>query len=345
MKPKVLLINEGYIQHYRIPLFEKLLDDVDLYVAHSGEFLNKVGFKQILIDHKKIGPFIYYPIKDFDQYDFVVFPFNLRNLNLYFEFFKKTVYKKVLFGIGVNASYSKKYDSKNLMSLLRVLFVYKYDYSIFYERYPLLKYISYGISPEKMSVAYNTVAPNEKFNINRKTYESIIFIGSLYKQKKIFDLIKAYQVLINNKAIALNLEIIGDGEEFSNLIKYIEDNNLTNHITLHGSVTKDDKLLPIMQRAAVCVSPGQAGLSVQKCFSYGTGFITTQNAITGGEIFSIQDGVTGNFYDSSISDLVDKLALYSDLDYCEKISKNAYLFYNNFRSLNVWHDGFLRNIK
>lgn len=345
MKKKVLLINEGLVQHYRIPLFEKLLDNVDLYVAHSGEYLDGVGFNQILINQKKIGPFNYYSITNFDQYDFVVFPFNLRNLNLYFEFFKKTIYKKILFGIGVNASYGKKYDSKNLMSLLRVLFVHKYDYSIFYERYPLLKYISYGVSPTKISVAYNTVAPNENFNINKKTYESIIFIGSLYKQKKIFDLIEAYRILINNKSIALNLEIIGDGEEFDNLKKYIDDNNLTNYITLHGNVTEDDKLLPIMQRAAVCVSPGQAGLSVQKCFSYGTGFITTQNAITGGEIFSIQDDVTGNFYDSSISDLVDKLAMYSDLSYCEKISKNAYLFYNNFRSLNIWKDGFLRDIK
>lgn len=345
MKKKVLLINEGLVQHYRIPLFESLLDDVDLCVAHSGAFLNEVRFKQILIDQKRIGPFNYYSIKGFCQYDCVIFPFNLRNLNLYFEFFKKSIYKKILFGIGVNASYGKKYDSKNFMSLLRVLFVHRYDYSIFYERYPLLKYISYGVSPEKMSVAYNTVAPNRNFNINVKTYESIIFIGSLYKQKKIFDLISAYKTLINNKAITLNLEIVGDGDEFSNVRKYINEHNLTNYITLHGNITEDDKLLPIMQRAAVCVSPGQAGLSVQKCFSYGTGFITTQNAITGGEIFSIQDGITGNFYDGSVSDLVEKLSMYSDSSYCEKISKNSYLFYNNFRNLKVWHDGFLRGIR
>ncbi|MBN6529774.1 hypothetical protein BFR77_16560 [Acinetobacter pittii] len=345
MKAKVLLINEGLIQHYRIPLFESLVNSIDLYVAHTGDFLQEVNFKQILITQKKIGPFNYYSIDDLNQYDYIIFPFNLRNLNLYFEFFKKSIYKKILYGIGVNASYGKRYDSKNLISLLRVLFVYKYDYSIFYERYPLLKYISYGVSPEKMSVAYNTVAQNKNFDIVQKKYESIIFIGSLYKQKKIFDLIDAYRILIQKNSTTLKLEIIGDGEEFDNIRNYIYENNLQKNIVLHGSITDDSKLLPIMQRAAVCVSPGQAGLSVQKCFSYGIGFITTQNAITGGEIFSIQDGITGSFYDGSIDDLVKKLSMYSDLNFCKKISINSYLFYNNFRSLDIWNEGFLRNIK
>lgn len=107
---------------------------------------------------------------------------------------------------------------------------------------------------QQKCLSYNTVAPNENFNINKKNLWIYNFIGSLYKQKKIFDLIEAYRILINNKSIALNLEIIGDGEEFDNLKKYIDDNNLTNYITLHGNVTEDDKLLPIMQRAAVCVS-------------------------------------------------------------------------------------------
>ena len=221
MKSKVLLINEGLVQHYRIPLFEALLKNIDLYVAHSGDFLEGVGFKQILIDKKQFGPFNYYAIINLDQYDYVIFPFNLRNLNLYFEFFKKSIYKKILFGIGVNASYRKRYDSKDIISILRIFFVEKFDYSIFYERYPMLKYISHGVTPEKMSVAYNTVAPNKKFNIDNKTYESIIFIGSLYRQKKIFDLIDAYKILIQSSTIFLNLEIIGDGQEYDNLKKYI----------------------------------------------------------------------------------------------------------------------------
>ncbi|WP_286964577.1 MULTISPECIES: glycosyltransferase [Acinetobacter] len=345
MKPKVLLINEGVLQHYRVSLFNSLTEDVDLCVAHIGDKVSGTEFNQITYGIVNIGPFSYYSIDGLNEYDYVIFPFNLRNLNLYLELFKIRNYKKILFGIGVNASYRKGYDAKDLISVLRILFVKKYDYSIFYEKYPILKYISWGVSPKKMSVAYNTVTPNKKFNIEDKTYESIIFIGSLYKQKKIFDLIEAYSILIKNDTNFLNLEIIGDGQEFNNLRNYIEEKGLQNHVKLHGNIITDDHLLPIMQRAAVCVSPGQAGLSVQKSFSYGVGFITTQEAITGGEILSIQEGVTGDFYDGSINDLVRTLKKYCDINYCKSISINSYFFYNKFRSVRNWREGFLRNIK
>jgi glycosyltransferase involved in cell wall biosynthesis len=105
-----------------------------------------------------------------------------------------------------------------------------------------------------MSVAYNTVAENSDFDIQNKTFESFLFIGSLYKQKKIFILIEAYHQLLKIDENILKLEIVGDGDEFNNIQNYIKEHSLEKNIILHGKITSDKELLPIMQRAVVCIS-------------------------------------------------------------------------------------------
>lgn len=342
-KKKVLLITER-LEHYRVPLFNLLAKSVDLTVIHTSSIVKDVDFKQKELICKSIGPFVKFYGFDEDDYDFVIYPFNLRIINLFINCFNKTSCKKVLFGIGVAASYGKKYDEKSFLDFLRVFYLKKFDYAIFYERYPFVKYQSMNIPAEKMSIAYNTVSKNIDFNILNKTYESFLFIGSLYKQKNILSLIEVYHslYLINNNIY--RLEIVGDGDEFARIEKYIYDNKLVGKIILHGKIISDDELLPIMQRSIVCISPGQAGLSVQKCFSYGVGFITTYNAITGGEISSIIENVNGDFYDGSSNGLSALMLKYLDLEYAKKISNNAYDFYNRFRNEEIWVNGFIKNI-
>ncbi|WP_407497747.1 glycosyltransferase [Acinetobacter baumannii] len=340
---KVLFISDK-LEHYRIPLFNLIADKVDLTIAHADQTQPNTLFKQekLTIQHK--GPFIYYKTENLDKYDVVIYPFNARVINLFLESLKKTNYKKGIFGIGVAASYTKSYDQKTFLDYLRVFYLKKFDFAIFYENYPLIKYKALGIESSKMSVAYNTVAENSEFHIQNKTFESFLFIGSLYKQKKILTLIEAYHQLLKIDENILKLEIVGDGDEFDNIKNYIAEHSLEKNIILHGKITSDKELLPIMQRAVVCISPGQAGLSVQKCFSYGTGFITTKDAITGGEAFSIINNVNGNFYNGTTEDLTKVMLLYRDESYAKNISNNAYLFYKYYRNTDVWVKGFLENI-
>ncbi|MFV0176250.1 glycosyltransferase [Empedobacter falsenii] len=341
---KVLLITD-VLEHYRVPLYNSLCEKIELTIAHKGEFKDNCLFRQIKLDSKTYGPFIKYNWDQSTRYDVIIYPFNVRCLNLLFDTIRKKPYKIAGFGIGVAASYAKLYDSKNfIQDKLRLQIAKRIDNLIFYENYPYIKYKALGINPCKMAVAYNTVQINPNFKIQDKEYKSFIFIGSLYKQKKIFDLIKCYHNLyIINNSIH-NLEIIGDGDEFKNIKKYISDNNLSGKIILHGKIVDDALLLPIMKRAVVCVSPGQAGLSVQKCFSYGVGFITEYNSITGGESHSIIEGTTGNFYDGTLNDLEHKMRLYTDINYCKNISINAFNFYSSFRNVNIWKTGFLKNL-
>jgi hypothetical protein len=91
-----------------------------------------------------------------------------------------------MFGIGVSASYTKSYDQKTVLDYLRVFYLKNLILLFFMKIIPLIKYKALGIKSSKMSVAYNTVAENSDFDIQNKTFESFLFIGSLYKQKKIF---------------------------------------------------------------------------------------------------------------------------------------------------------------
>lgn len=344
---KVLIISDR-LEHYRIPLYESLTDTVDLTVAYSNNIIEEdFKFNKYIIGIASRGPFIVYKnLPYLDNFDVVIFPFNIRCIQLIKFLFVKNKFKLFVFGIGVSASYNKFYDADKKLDFIRYYILKKSDGGIFYEKYPEVKYVSMGISPLKLSVAYNTVSSNLKFDFQDKTFESFIFIGSLYKQKKIFDLLNAYQIVVreNSDKIPL-LEIVGSGDESENIKKWIETNSLGSKVILHGALNKDEELSPIFQRAIACISPGQAGLSVQKCFSYGVPFITSINSITGGEALSIIDKETGFIYDSSIVGLAKVLntIVRKDID-IKDMSEKCYIFYKNFRNVNIWKDGFLRNI-
>jgi len=343
---RVLFINE-LLMNYRIPLYESLCDKIDLTVAHTSMIKDNLAFSEIHISSYKRGPFIIFKdLPPFDNYDFVIFPFNLRCIQIFRLLFRRKQYKLGMFGIGVSASYKKRYDSDKKSFFLRRFIVNKSDFSIFYERYPYVKYLSCGIEESKLSVAFNTVAPISQFDVSEKQYSSIIFLGSLYKQKKIFDLLYAYDLAYRKiDELLPDLEIVGDGDEFNNISDWIKTNNYTAKIRLHGRIENDEVLFPILNRAIACVSPGQAGLTVQKCFSCGVPFVTCSDAITGGEIFSIIDGFTGFLYGGTIDELsclLRRMAL--DKEGFKRMSSNCYAFYSQFRNIDVWKKGFLKNI-
>lgn len=300
-RKKVLIIYPQLFR-YRIPIFKLLADKYDLTVLHSGKEIKEDTdkIKQIIVPIKKIGPFMMFFFnlhKICKQYDVVISEGGTRYLDRNLLIINRLrSYKWINWGIGVSASYDKKFDDKKTFDAIRH-FLYKIsDASIFYSDYPIPKYLSAGFDRSTLFVANNTTAVsyNEKLEFEK---DSILFIGTLYKAKKIYDLLDAYKEASKkwNKNILLN--IIGDGDEYQNILLWIKDNGFESNIKLAGALFDQQKLEPYFRKAFACISPGQAGLSVLTSMGYGTPFVTTRDAITGGEILNIENNRTGVLYE------------------------------------------------
>jgi glycosyltransferase involved in cell wall biosynthesis len=303
-KKKILIIYPKLFP-YRIPIFNLLVEKYDLTVLHSGmEIKENVdnSIKQIIVPIKHFGPFSSFMLnlhKICKRYDVVISEGSTRYLDrnlLIVNRFRS--YKWINWGIGVSASYNKKFDQNKKFDSVRH-FLYKMsDASIFYSDYPVPKYLSVGFDESTLFVANNTTAVSYNENIEYKK-DSILFIGTLYKAKRIYDLLHAYNDAFKKIGKSIPLNIIGDGDEYSNITKWINNNGLTDNINLVGPIFDQEKVEPYFRKAFACISPGQAGLSVLTSMGHGTPFVTKRSAITGGEIFNIDSGKTGVLYDNS----------------------------------------------
>lgn len=339
--PKVLLLTNK-IPHYRTPLYAKVAGEFDLTIAHAGKPVGNVAFSEIILNERKVGPFFLYDgTIECNNYDVVIVYFNIRLINLYKILFKfKKKYKVIVYGIGVAGSYTKKYDSDFLTSLICYNILKFADGAIFYDDYPIIKYAAKRIIREKMFAAFNTVVNISGPITPISSRSTFLFIGTLYKEKGIFQLLEAYKIGLKRGILLPTLNIIGDGPYKGEIENWINENNFQSNIILLGQIINENELKYYFDRSICCISPGQAGLSVQKSFAYGVPFLTSNHPFSGGEFTSIVENVTGFFYNGRTDDLLNKMQSILLNPKLGIISENCKFFYDRFRSGDVWSHGF-----
>lgn len=334
---KVLIIYNK-IWSYREPIFDLINEEFDLTVSYSDKkFINKVyNFKTIYLPVTKIGPFEFHNDdlhKICNKYDVVIGISNIRWLSLVLLCFKKKrKYKIGYWGIGVTASYENKFDSKSTWDKIRFYVSKKSDFTLFYSSYPLKRYINAGISKNKLFIANNTTQVYDVKNVDYDKKENFLFLGTLYKEKGINELLEAYKKLNELNSGVPKLLIVGDGPEKNSILEFIKNNNLISKVILYGSVYEPKRLAEIFSLSLACISPNQAGLSVLNSMGNHTCFITSEGAITGGEIFNIKNEYNGIIYGRDLS-LLDCLQwLLSNKDKVKEMNINAYEYYINYRT-------------
>ncbi len=299
IEKKKVLILYNKLFHYRLPIFRLLAEKCDLTVAYSlgpdsKEYLN---FKIENLSIFKFKRFVFHKTNVYklcQDFDVVIAYGDIAWLKFStLPFHNRRKFKVIFWSPGVSASYDKKFDTVTHWDTVRDFFYKRADALVFYTDYPLLKYKNRGFASEKLFVAPNTV---EIFNDQNKTVQkkdSLLFIGTLYMEKGILTLLENYKNANLTNPDILHLNIVGGGDEYEKVKKWIDENKLNNKISLLGSIYDIKEKSTYFKRAFACISPVQAGLSVLESMGYGVPFITMNDAITGGERLNIQNGING----------------------------------------------------
>ena len=343
-----VLLHQEVIPHYRVPIFNKLAENVDLTVAFSEkESPKEAKFKCLKVKKRKIPkmgcvldkPF-YRSVKEND-----ILIHMLVNYYLDINHIKRwnPHIKTISWGIGVPASYTVRYDDAAVGCESHLKVIKRTDASVFYSSYPVAKYVKLGIDKSKLFVANNTVLV--KTIAFQRHRSKLLFVGSLYKQKKIDVLLESYlQAYKENQDIPV-LTIIGDGDQAEAIRLWVQENGLAEKIILTGGVYDEAVLADYFKDAIMTISPDQAGLSVLKSMGYGVPYVTHKNAITGGEIFNIHNGVDGILMDdfTQLKNII--LESGRNPEKFIEMGKRAKEYYQSERSVDNMVQGFIDAIE
>jgi glycosyltransferase involved in cell wall biosynthesis len=248
-------------------------------------------------------------------------------------------------------SFDKKVDwiwwgldkgKSNLAFYVKLLLSKRKNPIVFYHEEIKRKFMKNGIPQQLCYVANNTFhVANHKSLANEISKNSFINVGSLDLRKENDVLIKAFKEVLNRCGSDLNLYFIGDGVDRYRLEELVVKLELTEHVYFEGRITDSAELKKYYARALASVSFGQAGLSVLQSMGYGVPFITTADAISGGEKFNVIDGYNGVTCNHDLTSLVDVMTkLAEDPIYASSLGENAYAHYKNKATLEIMVDGF-----
>ena len=343
-KPKVLILYNKLF-HYRIPIWNLLAEKCDLTVTYSDGKADEseCNFKVRYLPARSYHGRFFIQKENIrrmaKQYDVIIAYGDISWLK--FSTLPWFNSQKVIFwSLGVSASYVKGFDAESKWDKIRAFFYNKADALVFYTEYPIKKYSQMGIDVNKMFEAPNTV----KVVPVEGKHQNLLFIGTLYREKGLQLLLDAYKNVQQKHGLP-TLDIVGNGPDYDVIKEWVKENDLEEKVLLHGAIYDVNKKAEYFANAIACISPLQAGLSVLESMGNGVPFVTIKDAITGGEIFNIHDGVDGVLMNSShemesvLEDITKNRQKYSEM------GKRAKQFYNTCRTPQHMADGLWNAIK
>lgn len=149
-------------------------------------------------------------------------------------------------------------------------------------------------------VASNSVIPSSKMktNLEKLDLNNIIYVGRLVDPKKPLLLLKAFHLSIDCIDNKSKLIIVGTGDEFDNLKKYINSNNLEKRIILKGHISNYNELKKLYDSSIFSASPGYVGLSITQSFGFGVPMLVSKNENHSPEIEAFKNNINGVFFET-----------------------------------------------
>jgi len=340
---KILLIYTELLD-YRIPIFKEIGSIYNLTVTHSGvkKTHNNQGFEEIVLPVKKYLCYHYQKkiikIIRKGNYDAIIFFADIAWLSTVIGLYvcpKKI--KKITWGLWLTKnSYANR---------LRVRIAKLADANIFYNDAAAQDFRKWGINDDRIEVARNTVVVDFPERNDKTIRDSILVVGSFNERKKNDVVIEAFNRISHILINPIRLVFVGGGYDKKRIIEIAQKQIFSERIEFYLPETNSINLSIYYSKAICAVNYGQAGLSILQSFGHGVPFVTTRNAISGGEIENIIHGFNGFLVEPEQASLEDYLLkLCSNTEYAAKLGANALNYYKEYANVQVMVSGFQRAI-
>lgn len=351
---KVLLLSQN-VSHYNIHLFNKVSDFFSISVAytHKDESIaEEVKFDKIKLPYFSLFDSIYFNLKLIklcNRYDVVIIMPDMHYISyVLLPFLPKRRFKVISWGIGFRASYTLNFDvnrKHNFLDRIYKLILQNCDANIFYSTKAIEFWKNINLGP-KIFVANNTVYLPLNLRDSNVKKELILFVGTLYKEKGIEKLLKAYSRALNSTNVEdfPKFVIIGTGPLLKEIKAFIFENNLENSILVLGAIYDEAELSKYFNKAIAFITPEQAGLSVLKSLFYGVPVVTSSVAITGGELYNIVHEHNGILLDHDEELYKIICRCYFERQYFLELGNNAKSYFDKNATFEIQLNNFIQAI-
>ncbi len=306
---KKLLILQNEISSYNVSTYNEISIEYDLTLGFitKDKSSQECLFKKHQFNSSSFGPFTFVKgLRSFCQgFDIVCILPNLRIPSYCAIPFLPHKYRVISWSIGFRCSYEHPYNPERKHVFSDKVFekiLSKCDANIFYMEKSKEFWKGTSLRMDNVFVAPNTTDIAEiEFKPDLK--KDFLFVGTLYRGKGLDLLLNAFNQFKQQTVSDIRLIIVGGGEMENDLKAFVREKGLEDTVMFTGPIYDEKLLSSYFQKSLLCFSPTQAGLSVPKSMGYGVPFVTRKDAITGGEIYHITDGVNGITY-SEDNDLI-----------------------------------------
>ncbi|MAW84559.1 MAG: hypothetical protein CL832_09240 [Crocinitomicaceae bacterium] len=334
MSSKNITVLQNKMMQYRLALFEKLMfKGYNVKVICSKNQSDLKNNVEILNPIKFFG-FKYYPFSHVKD-EIILFECDLKIINTYFLMFRKN---SISWGM---------WKTKNFVSnFARIIIANITSSNIFYCNEHKSYFDRFTFRSSKNFVAQNSIDVKLPKN-NPKVGSYYISVGSLNERKGLRNLIDSFEFVLT-KYSNLELILVGNGNFKNVLTSYINNksNLLKQRVVFLGEISDNNKLMKLYANAICSVSYSQAGLSILQSLGNATPYITTNKAISGGEIYNIIEGETGFKNISNEKDFAEKMIyLHENKKIQLSMKKKSLTHYNNFASIDLMTENIIKAIK
>lgn len=338
---KLLFVLELGLLHYRVPILEQIAKDESVEkcdVLHTeGHTNSSYEFIELKSSPRYYGKFRFLPevraLKD--EYDVVVFSFNLWMPNWIFTFFSNRKSKYILWGQGFGRE-----NNYWIARLARISFAKWADGLILYTAKGVEDFLEHGIPREKLFVARNTLHIGNAGRTEQPLKTDLIYVGRIQQRKGIDLLLEAFSKIKDTIPQYVRVRIVGDGNK-AELQELAKNYGLQGRIIFDPGVFDEEQLKEIFSTAIAYVSPNHVGLGVVHSFAYGVPVITNKNRKHAPEV-EYCDSSNSILYEGGVEQLALEIEqLCTDKALQRMLSEAAYTYYDKNLRSEVMVDGFL----